>query len=148
MRNVSLCMKLAPAALLLLLVADGCKKKDEEPPPIPSAAPAPTPVAAPTPVVVMPEEDAAADAPVDAPPDVKKTGTAAPADVAGLRACCNALQQNAASMPPPQNAYAISAATLCQGMVQAMATGSITKGGALGAIGGALKGAGLPAACH
>ena len=102
MRKVPFFAKLAPAALLLLVVGSGCKKKEEEPAPIPSAIPAPTPVAAPTPVVVMPEEDAAVDAPVDAP--VKKAGNAAPADVAGLRACCNALQQNAASMPPPQNA--------------------------------------------
>jgi hypothetical protein len=123
----------------------GCKKKEEELPPAPSAAPTPAP--APTPVVIAPEEDAGA--PVeDAAADVKKpVGKAAPADVAGLRACCTALQQNASSMPPPNNAYALQAANLCLSLVNGLATGSATKAGALGAIGGIMKGANLPPAC-
>jgi hypothetical protein len=122
----------------------GCKKKEEDMPPAPSAAP-PAPV--PTPVVIAPEEDAGAiieDAGVDAK---KPAGKAAPADVAGLRACCTALQQNASSMPPPNNAYALQAANMCLSLVNGLASGSATKAGALGAIGGIMKGANLPPAC-
>jgi hypothetical protein len=130
--------------LLATLPGSGCKKKEEELPPAPSAIPAPTP--APTPVVIA-EEDAGMVV-EDAGPDVKKpVGKAAPADVAGLRACCTALQQNASSMPPPNNAYALQAANLCLSLVAGMASGSATKAGALGAIGGIMKGANLPPAC-
>jgi hypothetical protein len=128
--------------------SSGCKKKEEEMPPAPSAAPPPpAPAPAPTPVVIAPEEDAGA--PVeDAGADVKKpAGKAAPADVAGLRACCTALQQNAASMPPPNNAYALQAANMCTSLVNSLAAGTSTKAGALGAIGGIMKGANLPPAC-
>jgi hypothetical protein len=83
----------------------------------------------------------------DAAPDVKKVVKAAPADVAGLRACCTALQQNAASMPPPNNTYALQAASLCTSLVNGLAAGSSTKAGALGAIGQIMKGANLPPAC-
>ena len=124
----------------------GCKKKEEDLPPAPSAAPPPAPTPAPTPVVIAPEEDAGAIE--DAAADVKKPmGKAAPADVAGLRACCTALEQNAASMPPPNNAYALQAANLCKSLVNGLASGSATKAGALGAIGGIMKGANLPPAC-
>jgi hypothetical protein len=130
--------------LLATLPGSGCKKKEEDLPPAPSAIPAPPPPA-PTPVVIV-EEDAGAVE--DAGLDVKKpVGKAAPADVAGLRACCTALQQNASSMPPPNNAYALQAANLCLSLVNGMATGSATKAGALGAIGGIMKGANLPPAC-
>jgi hypothetical protein len=125
----------------------GCKKKEEDLPPAPSAAPPPpAPAPAPTPVVIAPEEDAGALI-EDAAADVKKVGKAAPADVAGLRACCTALQQNASSMPPPNNAYALQAANLCLSLVNGLASGSTTKSGALGAIGGIMKGANLPPAC-
>ena len=113
----------------------------------PPVAPAPTP--APTPVAIVTEEEASA--PVeDAAPDVKKAvvHAAAPADVAGLRACCTALQQNAASMPPPNNTYALQAAQVCQALVAALAAGSTTKVGALGSISSVLKGANLPPACR
>jgi len=130
--------------LLATLPASGCKKKEEDLPPAPSAAPPPEP--APTPVVIAPEEDAGAID--DGSVDVKKPATkAAPADVAGLRACCTALQQNASSMPPPNNAYALQAASLCLSLVNGLASGSATKAGALGAIGGIMKGANLPPAC-
>src|SRR6185436_12969433 len=96
-------------------------------------------------IPLLVEEDAGA-AVEDA--GVKKVvGKAAPADVAGLRACCTALQQNAASMPPPNNTYALQAATMCQSLVGALAAGSTTKAGALGSIGSILKGANLPPAC-
>lgn len=133
-------------ALVALLACSGCKKKDDDVAPMP---PPPPPTSAPTPVLIAPEEDAAVDAPDDVEPDVKKvTGAAKPPDVAGLRACCNALQQNAASMPPPNNAYALQGAAICQSMVAAMAAGTQSKAGALAVIGGALRGAGLPPACH
>ena len=89
----------------------GCKKKERrDAPGAFGCAPPPAPAPVPTPVVIAPEEDAGA--PVDdAGGDAKKpAGKAAPADVAGLRACCTALQQNASSMPPPNNAYALQAA--------------------------------------
>ena len=130
-------------ALLVAATFVGCKKKDDDaPPPLPapSAAPAPTQSA---PIAIAPEEDAGSDA-SDAAPDVKKaTGGGGAPDTLGLRACCNALQQNAASMPPPQNMYAMQAAVLCQ----SLAAQGQTKAGALGSILGALKGAGAPAAC-
>jgi hypothetical protein len=85
----------------------------------------------------------------DVVPDVKKVvAHAAPADVAGLRACCTALQQNAASMPPPTNTYALQAAQVCTSLVAALAAGATTKAGAMGSIGGILKGANLPPACR
>jgi hypothetical protein len=130
---------------LLALPGSGCKKKEEDLPPAPSAAP-PPPAPEPTPVVIAPEFDAGSVE--DAAVDVKKpVGKAAPADVAGLRACCTALQQNASSMPPPNNAYALQAANLCLSLVNGLASGSATKAGALGAIGGIMKGANLPPAC-
>jgi len=122
----------------------GCKKKEEDAPP-PTVLSAPAPPPAPAPVVVAPEEDVAVAAVEDAA--VKKVGKAAPADVAGLRACCTALQQNAASMPPPNNTYALQAAAMCQSLVAGLAAGSTTKGGALGSLGSIMKGANLPPAC-
>jgi hypothetical protein len=115
-------------------------------PPAPSATPPPEPAPPPIPVVIAPEEDAGVID--DGGADVKKAvGKAAPADVAGLRACCTALQQNSSSMPPPNNAYALQAANLCLSLVNGLASGSATKAGALGAIGGIMKGANLPPAC-
>jgi hypothetical protein len=132
--------------LAVLSGSPGCKKKEEEMPPAPSAAPPPpAPAPVPTPVVIAPEEDAGAA--VDDAGPKKAAGKAAPADVAGLRACCTALQQNAASMPPPNNTYALQAASLCTSLVNGLAAGTTTKGGALGAIGGVMKGANLPPAC-
>jgi hypothetical protein len=124
----------------------GCKKKEEEvPPPPPPVAVAPAP--APAPVAIVTEEDAGATE--DVVPDVKKvTVHAAPADVAGLRACCVALQQNAASMPQPNNTYALQAAQVCQSLVTTLAAGATTKNGALGTINSLLKGANLPPACR
>jgi hypothetical protein len=121
-----------------------CKKKEEDAPPPLVTSVAPTPPPAPEPIPLAVEEDAGVveDAGVK-----KAVAKAAPADVAGLRACCTALQQNAASMPPPNNTYALQAATMCQSLVAALAAGSTTKAGALGSIGSILKGANLPPAC-
>ncbi|MET0596001.1 MAG: acyltransferase [Polyangiaceae bacterium] len=146
MKKMLIAVGYLPMLVSLLAVGStGCKKKEEELPPAPSATPPPPePAPAPTPVVIAPEEDAGA---VDAGEDVKKPAAkAAPADVAGLRACCTALQQNAASMPPPNNAYAIQAASMCTTLVTALASGSATKAGALGTIGSLMKGANLPPA--
>jgi len=136
-----------PVLVALLGIASSgfssCKKKEEEPPPAPSA-PAPPPP--PEPVVVAPEEDAAIAVLVE-DAGKKPVGKSAPADVAGLRACCSALQQNAASMPPPNNTYALQAAAMCQQLVGALAAGSATKAGAFGSINQLLKGANLPPAC-
>jgi hypothetical protein len=116
----------------------GCKKKEEEPqpPPIPAATPAPTPT--PAPVVV--EVEAGPVVPDAAP---AKPGVGKAADPAGLSACCNALAQNAASMPAPNNAYALQAAAICKTLVAAGAG----KGGATAQIAAAMKGANLPPAC-
>jgi len=144
MKKTILATVVTPVFLAYLgTMSMGCKKEEELAPPPPPAEPAP----APEPIVIAPEveeEDAGEDAPEEAA--VKKTTAKAP-DVAGLRACCNALQQNAASMPPPNNAWALQAAAICQSMVQQMAAGSKSKGDALAVIGGALKGAALPPAC-
>ncbi len=121
-----------------------CKKKEEDAPPplVTSVTPAPPPAPEPIPLVVEEDAGVVEDAGVK-----KVVGKAVPADVAGLRACCTALQQNAASMPPPNNAYALQAATVCQSLVGALAAGSTTKAGAFGSISSILKGANLPPAC-
>jgi len=145
MKKTILATVVTPVFLAYLgTMSMGCKKEEELAPPPPPAEPAP----APEPIVIAPEVEEEVDAGEDAPEEasVKKATAKAP-DVAGLRACCNALQQNAASMPPPNNAWALQAAAICQSMVQQMAAGSKSKGDALAVIGGALKGAALPPAC-
>jgi hypothetical protein len=133
---------LAPIALGLLLPVvavsyAGCKK-EEPPPPLPSAAPVTTP-SAPLELAI---EDAGDDGDADAEAGPKKTGPYKPA--ASLKACCNALAQNAVSAPPPTNAYMLQAAAACNAAVaQGKSAGSI-----LAVVRGALKGAGMPAACH
>jgi len=107
-----------------------CKKKEEDAPPPLVQSVAPTPPPAPTPVAVAPEEDAAVAVVDDAGP--KKVAKGAPADVAGLRACCTALKQNAASMPPPNNAYAMQAATMCEQFIGALAAGALVHDFVLG----------------
>jgi hypothetical protein len=132
---------LAPLAIGLMLPASalayaGCKK-EEPPPPLPSAAPANTPTAP----LVLEVEDAGEDV-EDADADAKPTGPYKPA--ASLKACCAALQQNAASAPPPTNMYMLQAAAVCN----AAAAQGKDKASAAGIISGALKGAGMPAACR
>lgn len=133
---------LAPLCLGLTLplsavLYGGCKK-DEPPPPLPSAAPATTPSAP----LVLEVEDAgddgdAADGDADGP-----KGPFKPA--ASMKACCNALSQNAASAPPPTNMYLLSAAAACNAaVVQGKDKSTIS-----GIVAGALKGAGMPAACR
>lgn len=117
----------------------GCKK-NKPPPPLPSAAPAATPSA---PLVLTPE-DAGVDAPEDADADAKKVvGHYKPRS--SLANCCAALSQNAQSAPNPlTKTYMLQAAGICS----AMAAQGKSKNAAVGAIEGALKGAGLPSACR
>jgi hypothetical protein len=81
-------------------------------------------------------EDAA-----DADADAKKvTGVPGP----NLKACCNALAQNAASAPPPMNLYMQQASAAC---LAAVAQGK-DKTAITSIVQGALKGANMPAACR
>lgn len=134
---------LAPLCLgltipLSLVFYGGCKK-DEPPPPLPSAAPATTP-SAPVELAVEdsgPDVEDASDADADAK---KVTGPAGPS----MKACCNALAQNAASAPPPTNMYMQAAAAACSAAVAQ----SKDKATISGIVAGALKGAQMPAACR
>jgi hypothetical protein len=138
----ALCAAIMPFALAIAV--QGCDKKDEDtPPPQPSAAPtpAPTPSAAP-PVVLKTEEDAGVDASEDAAADAapKVTGTG---DPTGIRKCCAALRQNANSAPLDQKGSLLSAAAMCDGLVN-----SPQGKQALVAVRGLLKGASMPASCQ
>ncbi len=131
---------LAPLALGLLVPIvvgwSGCKK-EEPPPPLPSAEPATTPSA---PLQLTLEDAGEEDADAEAGP--KKGGPYKPA--ASLKACCSALAQNAANAPPPTNMYMMQAAAACNA---AVAQGK-DKGSVVAIVRGALKGAGMPAACN
>jgi hypothetical protein len=134
---------IAPLALGLTIpltaaLYAGCKK-EEPPPPLPSAAPATTP-SAPVELVV---EDAGPDVEdaADADADAKKV-TGQPG--ASMKACCNALAQNAASAPPPTNMYMQAAAQACTTAVAQ----SKDKSTISGIVAGMLKGAQMPAACR
>ena len=120
----------------------GCKK-DEPPPPLPVASDTPAPP--PATVQLTPDLPDAADE-TDGDGDAKHFYGGHP-DVGGLRACCNALAGNAASMPPPQNMYAANAAAYCQAMVASINSPG-QKDAMIAGIRGALRGATLPAACH
>ena len=139
----ALCAAVLPFALAI--TAQGCGKNDDDAtPPTPSAAPtpAPTPSAAP-PMVLTTEEDAGADAAdasdaADAAP--KATGVG---DPTGMRKCCAALRQNANSAPLDQKGSLLSAAAMCDGLVN-----SPQGKQALGAVRGLLKGASMPSSCQ
>ena len=134
---------LTPVALGLSLplaftVYSGCKK-EEPPPPLPSAAPVSTPSAP----LVLGVEDAGDDGDGDAgDADADAKGKGQPA--ASLKACCAALAQTAASAPPPTSLYMMQAAAACNA---AVAQGK-DKSSVIGIVSGALKGAGMPAACR
>lgn len=70
-----------------------------------------------------------------------------PNQFASLRACCAALQQNAASMPPPNSMYALSAAQYCHASVAAVGNPQ-QKDAMIAALRGYLRGAPMPAACR
>lgn len=134
---------IAPVALgllLPLLALYGCRcEKDPPPPPLPSStATATTSV----PPVELTLEDAGDDGDAaDGDAADAKKGTAVP--TASLKACCDALSGNAASAPPPTNIYLMQAAAACSA---AVAQGK-DKASVIGIVSGALKGAGMPAAC-
>jgi hypothetical protein len=115
----------------------GCKK-DEPPPPLPSAAPATTP-SAPVELVV---EDAGEDVEDASDASDAKKGVGVP--TSSMKACCNALAQNAASAPPPTNMYMQAAAAACSTAVAQ----SKDKSTISGIVSGMLKGAQMPAACR
>jgi hypothetical protein len=123
-------------ATSLLAGYTGCKK-DEPPPPLPSAAPAPTPT--PTEQLTLVPEDAGA--PVDAgDADAgKKTGGSGQS----MAKCCAALASNAALAPSPNKEYMLAAAQACNVAVGAGQGAPAV----LAAVQGALRGAGMPAAC-
>ena len=118
-------------------VATGCKK-EEPPPPLPSAQPV---TAAPAPLQLK-AEDAGVKMPVDSGVKKKVVGKGGGMG-GGLGPCCAALQQNAVSAPPPTNGYMLQAAALCS----ALAAQGKDKAAIGGMLLGALKGAGMPAAC-
>ena len=123
-------------ATALLAGYTGCKK-DEPPPPLPSAAPAPTPT--PTEQLTLVPEDAGA--PVDAGDDAdagKPKGSGQ-----SMAKCCAALASNAALAPSPNKEYMLAAAQACSAAVGAGQGAPAV----LAVVQGALRGAGMPAAC-
>jgi hypothetical protein len=138
----ALCTAVIPVTLAVL--ANGCSNKDDEVTPVPSAAPVPTPAPTPTPsTALVVEEDAgtdASDAGDDA--DAGKKVTGGSYDSTGIKACCAALRQNANSAPPEQKASYLSAAGICDGLVN-----SPQGRQALSAVRGVLAGANMPASC-
>lgn len=139
----ALCAAVLPFALAV--AAQGCGKNDEDAtPPQPSAAPTPTPTPTAPPVQLKTEEDAgvdAADDAADASDAAKLTGGGG--DPTGIRKCCQALRQNANSAPLDQKGSLLSAAAMCDGLVN-----SPQGRQALSAVRGMLKGAGVPAQCQ
>lgn len=124
----------APLSLTAAIFAIGCKK-EEPPPPLPSAQP----VTANTAPLQLKPEDAGVPPPVDAAPPKKGGGHGG----GGLSACCAALQQNSTMAPEPTKTYMVQAAAMCQ----ALAAQGKDKAAVGGMLLGALRGAGMPAAC-
>ncbi|WP_050432560.1 hypothetical protein [Chondromyces crocatus] len=118
----------------------GCKK-DEDELPVPVATTTTTTTTTTTMELAV-EEDAGVDAGEDAGADAGKTivGTG---DPTGVRRCCQALRQNAASAPPEQKGAYLSAAAACDGLVN-----SPQGRQALGTLRSFLLGAQLPASCQ
>jgi hypothetical protein len=136
-----LCALVFPFAVAL--VANGCGNKEDDAPAT-TAAPAPTPTPTPTPtpasssgvIVTAGVADAdAGDAATDGP---KGTG----GDATGIRACCAALNQNAASAPLDQKPMYLQAAAVCQGLVN-----NPQGRAALVQLRGILRGANMPSSC-
>jgi len=114
----------------------GCEKS-EPPPPLPAATAAPQP---PETVALVPDEEQPVDAGQDA--EAPKRGVGKPR--ASFKACCDALQQNAASAPEPTATYMKQAAATCSALVASGQQG----GTIIAAIRGALGGAPLPGPCR
>ena len=120
-----------------LAFSASCEKSEPPPPlPAPTAAPQPT-----EPMALVPDEEQPVDAGQDAAAP-KGKGVYKPK--ASLKACCDALQQNAASAPEPTATYMKQAAATCSALVSAkQEQGTITA-----AIRGALDGTALPDPCR
>lgn len=135
---------LALAALGLMVTWSACKTKTDEPPPPLATAPAAV-EEAPKPALTLKEEvDAAPPVELDAGSDAADASDAAKkvvGNVQSLAKCCAALRQNAASAPPPNNMYMLTAAGLCQGLQSADRTSALAQ------IRQALRGANLPSSC-
>jgi len=139
----AVCAALVPFAVLVIgSGCSGCNKDEDVPPPTPSAAPTPEPTPAPTPTPLVVEEDAGSDAADDADADAGKK-VVGNYDSTGIKACCNALRQNANSAPLDQKGTYLSAAGVCDGLVN-----SPQGRQALSAVRGMLKGANMPSSCQ
>lgn len=140
----ALCAAVLPVTLAVMANGCGNKEKEDETPAV-TATVAPTPTPPPTPAPMVPEEDAGSDASDagDAGDAAAKVGTGGGGDPTGMRKCCSALRQNANSAPPEQKASYLSAAGICDGLVN-----SPQGRQALGAVRAALLGAKMPAACQ
>lgn len=130
-----------PLGLLVpVLLFGGCNRcnPDKDPEPLPEAA---TTTEQPeTSLVIEDAGEDVDDAAADADADAKIPGRPAPS----LKACCQALSQNAASAVPPMNLYLQQAAAAC---LTAVAQGK-DKSTISGIVSGMLKGAQMPAACR
>lgn len=138
----ALCAAVLPFALAFAV--QGCEKKEEDTPPPVASTPAPTPTpSAAEPVKLATEEDAGSDAADDADAADAAKPTGGGGDPTGIRKCCAALRQNANSAPLDQKGSLLSAAALCDGLVN-----SPQGRQALSSVRGMLKGAGVPAQCQ
>jgi hypothetical protein len=120
-----------------LAFSAGCEKS-EPPPPLPAATAAPQPA---EPVALVPDEEPPVDAGQDA---AAPKGRGVAVKKASFKACCDALQQNAASAPEPTATYMKQAAATCSALVSA----GQEQGTIVAAIRGALGGAALPGPCR
>ncbi|MEZ4297022.1 MAG: acyltransferase [Polyangiaceae bacterium] len=127
----------------LALVANGCGDKETDGTTGAPAAETTTSSTTPTPtptVVMVPEEDAGADA--DAADDADAAKPTGNFDPTGVRACCQALQGNAVSAPLDQKPLYLQAAAVCNGLIN-----NPEGRKALVGIRGMLRGANMPAQC-
>jgi hypothetical protein len=116
----------------------GCEKNESPPPPLP--APTAAPQATET-LALVPDEEQPVDAGQDA---AAPKGKGVAVKRASFKACCDALQQNAASAPEPTATYMKQAAATCSALVSA----GQEQGTIMAAIRGALGGAALPGPCR
>lgn len=114
----------------------GCEKDAGGPVPVPADTATPPPPPNTIAPIVEPPPSASNEAGAGGAP---KVGPAP----SSLKACCVALRGNAASMPPPNNAYALAAAAYCD---SAVASGQ-DRNAIVQGVRQALKGASVPTAC-
>lgn len=146
MRELSWKRAVALASLLLAATVNGCsgcsgcKGTDPDPIVMPDAEP---PSDAGVVDLVVPPEDAGGDADADAD---AKPATGGGENIGNLRACCNALQANAASAPPPQNVWMGAAAQYCSATAASI-NSPTQKDAMLASLRKMLRGGALPGAC-